>query len=109
MGGNIMRFKKGALAAQYLREPITSKYPDIQSQCDKYGVEFVITSGVEGRHKSGSKHYDGLAIDMRSREFNGGSMGAECAVFCEELRRDLGLDYDVVQEGNHIHIEYDTK
>ena len=104
-----MQFKKGAKTGVSLQPEIINTFPIIDKLCAEYNVEAIITSGVEGRHKSGSKHYDGMAIDLRSRHFEGGSMGFECASFCDALRNILGPDYDVVQEDNHIHLEYDPK
>jgi len=101
-----MRLKKGVRTFIGWSEGILKVLPTIQTACDNYGVEFVVTSGVEGRHKQDSKHYEGNALDMRSREFNGGSMGEECRSFCEYLQAVLGGDYFVLQEGHHIHIQY---
>ena len=71
----------------------------------KRGRDCVVTSGVEGEHMKGSKHYVGLAADLRKRHLPGG-MDAEVVV---ELRRDLGADFDVVLKPTHIHIEFDPK
>lgn len=68
----------------------------------KFGAELVITAGVDGKHMEGSLHYKGLALDLRT--FN--LKGYETQV-AEELRKELGDDYDVVLEGDHIHCEYD--
>jgi len=102
-----MRFKDGAKISISLQPEILDTFLEIQRACDEYGVDFVVTSGVEGRHKENSKHYEGLAIDVRSREFIDGSKGKECASFCETLRERLDSAYEIIQESNHIHIEYD--
>ncbi len=66
----------------------------------------VITSGAEGQpgdgiHSKASLHYQGLAVDIRIRDF----------VWClmEILKKRLGTGWDVVEEGDHIHIERDPK
>jgi hypothetical protein len=59
--------------------------------------ECTITSGTEGRHSRKSLHYKGLAIDIR-----GGSQS-----LADYLQVNLGGDYDVVFEIDHIHVEYD--
>jgi len=63
--------------------------------------ELIITSTYEGSHSEGSLHYADLAVDIR-RHKNG-------HVLRQELRDKLGMDYDVVLEADHIHIEYDPK
>lgn len=63
--------------------------------------EMVVTSTYEGTHSDGSLHYANLAVDIRK---NGNKV-----LSCGEIRRQLGSDYDVISEKNHIHIEYDPK
>ncbi len=70
-----------------------------------YGVEFVITSGCEGKHKKNSLHYQGHAIDVRTRDLPY-HQRSPCA---EEIHRRLDDDYDVLLESDHIHIEWDPK
>jgi len=62
-----------------------------------------VTSALDGVHKTGSLHYQGLAIDIRSR-----TLPDELTI-ANELRDDLGPDYDVLLERDHIHIEYDPR
>lgn len=71
---------------------------------DNKGI--TITSVSEGKHSRGSLHYDGKAVDIRSRDM------AEPAGFVELLKDalgGLGSDYDVVLEKDHIHCEYQPK
>ncbi len=67
------------------------------------GVECVITSGGEGKHMTGSLHPKGRAIDLRSRELKAP------AATVKAIKRELGKDYDVILESDHIHLEYDPK
>jgi hypothetical protein len=62
------------------------------------GLDLQITSVREGTHSAGSLHYDGCAIDFRGQ-----------GVPVVELRRLLGSAFDVVEEPDHIHVEYDPK
>ena len=71
-----------------------------------YGVALVITSCVDGTHSAGSYHYYGLAVDFRTRSFDS---TAAVKLAAERLRRALGINYDVVIEKNHLHVEYDPK
>ena len=67
--------------------------------------EFVITSGKDGMHMKRSLHYKGLAFDFRSRHMLRNTK-QQCI---REIKRRLGDDFDVVQEPDHIHIEWDEK
>lgn len=71
---------------------------------EKYGAELVITSAKDGKHGPKSLHYEGLALDLRSRNLNGREM-----FVVADLKLALGPDYDVVLEADHIHVEYDAK
>ena len=62
------------------------------------GQELHITSLREGTHSAGSKHWQGDAWDQRFGK-----------VTKKECKAVLGDDFDVVDESNHRHIEYDPK
>jgi hypothetical protein len=61
-----------------------------------------LTSVTDGKHMEGSLHHAGLAVDLRLP-----NAGKERLV--QQLGIRLGADYDVVLEGDHIHVEYDPK
>ena len=71
------------------------------------GFDTWITSGVEGKHSTGSKHYVGHALDWRIKHVP--------KEFWPEIHREivgaLGGDYDVLLENDppHIHVEWDPK
>ena len=65
----------------------------------------VITSVTDGKHGRGSKHYSGYGIDIRTRNMKPLRQKA-CT---QELKANLGSDFDVVLEKDHIHLEYDPK
>ena len=72
-------------------------------------VPIVITAGIDGKHMVGSKHYDGDALDIRTKNFP--SRAAKLA-FAEALRRELGPAYQVIFEAagtpnEHLHVEFD--
>ena len=71
-----------------------------------HGEQLVITAGVDGEHMDGSLHYQGLALDFRTRDMNEDDVKV-VASNCQTLLHPLG--YDVVMESDHIHIEYDPK
>jgi len=71
----------------------------------KHGQELVITSLNDGKHSSTSLHYSGCAADLRINYFN--------KTLAKTVRLDidkrLGIDYDVILESDHIHIEYQPR
>ncbi len=73
--------------------------------CAVMGVDCVVTACVDGVHKSGSLHYCGLAVDLRSRDFRPGDVDKAIA----RIKQCLGADYDVVLETDHIHVEFQQK
>lgn len=69
------------------------------------GYRIMITSGNEGQHMAGSKHYTGDALDLRTNDLPD-QMIEEIT---HDIRDALGPDYDVIAEPTHLHIEYDPK
>lgn len=69
--------------------------------------DVVVTAVRDGKHKAGSKHYVGLAVDLRTSAA-GIDVTAANAI-AAMLRDALGAQYDVVVEGDHIHVEFDPK
>lgn len=67
------------------------------------GVTITCTGG--GMHSSGSLHYYGLAVDLRTRYFG----KEQSRLVGKRLREALGSDFDVVVHGTHIHVEYDPE
>lgn len=66
---------------------------------EEHGEDLYITSLCEGTHSAGSLHYASMAFDFRKyKEFA-----------LQAIRLVLGPDWDVIDEGSHIHAEYDPK
>jgi len=72
----------------------------VQDMCNSMGSIFVVTAILNGPHMRNSLHYTGAAVDFVT------SLDGGRAEFVEELRGRLGLLYDVIDEVDHIHIEY---
>lgn len=66
-------------------------------------TELVITSANDGKHKKGSLHYGGCALDFRIRNLP----QAVWVKATEELQKELGDLYDVILEKDHVHCEFD--
>lgn len=69
---------------------------------DLYGQDIVITSTYEGNHGAGSLHYANDAVDVRDPK-------PYIPDFENKVEAGLSVDFDVVDEDDHIHIEYDPK
>ena len=69
---------------------------------------FAITSGIEGKHKHSSQHWEGHALDFRTwLDKNGTQMTKlQRDSLGRALRRALSDEYVVVVEGNHIHVHW---
>lgn len=73
------------------------------------GYDTYITSLVDGKHGKGSKHYIGFAFDLRTKHLQGGYLGSLALKITDTIKKVLGINFDVVLEKNHIHVEYDPK
>lgn len=62
------------------------------------GKDFFCTSIRDGNHGAGSLHYIGQAFDFRRD-----------GVLISEIRDVLSRNFDVVDELDHYHVEYDPK
>lgn len=74
-----------------------------QSVFENFKEDMTITSITDGDHKAGSLHHTGEAIDLRIRDIDPAVLPALVDGLCVHL----SSSYDVVLEGDHIHIEYD--
>jgi hypothetical protein len=72
---------------------------------DAFDAPCVMTSAVEGKHKNGSMHVLGCAIDLRTSVLP----VDRHEPLAMALRTSLGSEYDVVLEADHIHIEWQPK
>lgn len=68
----------------------------------EYGESLTVTSTYEGKHKDGSLHYKNRGVDLRLP-----ASSQDKIVW--EIRTFLGRDYDVVEEPECIHIEWDPR
>jgi len=63
----------------------------------------VVTSLCDGKHSKNSKHYEGNAVDFRTRHL----IDSDKSYFAAAMQQRLGGDYDVVLEDTHLHVEFD--
>lgn len=71
----------------------------------RYGQPCWITSGSDGKHGPQSLHYQGAALDLRTRHLT----IEQIPLIYRELKLALGEQFDVVLEPDHIHVEFDPK
>ncbi len=76
---------------------------DIKPFYDELGLDLVITAGLDGKHKVGSKHYSALAVDIRTRTLN------DPRSMFVRIKSVLHAAFDVVLHRTHMHIEFDPK
>ena len=65
--------------------------------------DMVITSANDSKHSSGSKHYRGDAVDLRVWNLD------NIDKTVDDIRQAIGMDFDVINEDDHIHLEYHPK
>jgi hypothetical protein len=64
-----------------------------------------ITSCVEGKHSRTSLHYVGYAIDVAIND----KTREQAVDFRTAIAESLTVEYDVILEDDHIHIEFQPK
>ena len=69
----------------------------------KYNIEMVITSITDSKHSTFSRHYQGFAFDLRTRNIP--SLQTQAKI-CAEIKDSLTADFNIIDEGNHFHIGY---
>jgi hypothetical protein len=90
-----MKIKSNKVNVSDLIPEIKSKFDVIEKACksvegEKY--EPTITSGKDGKHMKGSKHYIGDAIGLRCSDMK------DVKATTAAIDKALGVDYDVVFE-----------
>lgn len=99
------RFKKG-VEFDSMHSALLAILPEVDEIfLKRAGRRAIITSAREGKHKVGSKHYQGRAIDLRTRDLTGPTVQEIVA----DLKRRFDDFFDIVLESTHIHLEYDPK
>ena len=96
-----MKIKDGVEIEPTVAIPIALQV--VEPILKKHGQELVITSMLDGSHKINSKHYEGLAVDLRIWDIR---HPASCV---SKMKNALGSNYDVILEIDHIHLEFDPK
>lgn len=67
--------------------------------------DLTVTSGNDGEHMEGSKHYEGKAVDLRVW----GIHDHDKRLMVLGVMKYWFFKWDIIDEGDHIHAEYDPK
>lgn len=97
----MLRFKEGVMVT--FSKEVNAILAQAELTFQAYGYPCICTSGTDGKHMVGSKHYEAKAVDLRSYHVSPEQLPA----MMSELKDRLGKDYDVVIEGDHVHVEHD--
>ena len=101
-----MKIKEGVdLTGCYVFEHLGNALFEVDQWLQENGHdELTITSGVEGKHSKNSRHYIGMALDFRTRNY-----GSELQKALVDLMRkkcnERGIGTIVILESNHIHLQ----
>ena len=100
-----MRFKDNTIGFQSLKPQLVLALIIIDQVMKQFGQEVMITSINDAKHASTSLHYDGGAVDIRSRWFD------EPQAVLDTCLLALGNspDFDMILESDHFHLEYQPK
>jgi len=93
---------KGNVSLVSLRPEAALALPVFESLYWGFGLDCVVTSTNDGKHKANSLHYKDLAFDLRSRTLTKSQIDYVVAKAKSALP-----DFDIIFEGDHIHVEYD--
>jgi hypothetical protein len=84
---------------------ILSTFDELAAAWGMFGYNPMITHGTDGTHNPGSLHGSGNALDLRTTAMGMSNTQADSVV--SYLQSQLGSSYDIINEGDHIHLEYD--
>lgn len=99
----MVKVKPGTVFKQF-RKPMIDLLDELNAISMVLGFDITITSANDSKHMNGSKHYEDLAYDLRTRDLS----KEQTQLLAQDIKARLGPAYDVVVEKDHIHVEYDN-
>ena len=100
-----MKLKNNDITINGIRPELLFALIVCEKVYSEHNQELVITSLNDSRHSIASLHYSGCAADLRTNYFKKETI----PIVVNEIKNKLNIDYDVIRESNHIHIEYQPK
>ena len=100
----MFKLKKGVIVNGIKSEMVVAMLA-AYSFCQDISKDCVRTSALDSKHSKTSLHYIGYALDFRTRDMN----KSEQEMFRISMLGTLSDEYDVVLEGNHLHVEFQPK
>jgi len=74
---------------------------------NEHDVELVVTSANDSTHSGTSLHYSGSAVDLRTYSLV--DRGIDPRGVRDSISSKLNVDFDVILESDHIHLEYQPR
>lgn len=103
----MIRYKHGVIY-DGINPVIIQALEAIEPIFNEYGLPIVVTSAFDGKHKNGSLHYQGLAVDVRTRHILENHL-ITILLRIKAVLRALDKRYQAIYEKTHLHIEFDRR
>lgn len=100
------KIKHGVSFGAYPQLAMAIAHNCIASVFAAHGCDCIVTSALDGEHSKNSLHYEGRALDYRTRHVPRKDILQDIV---REIAEALGPEFDVVLEATHLHVEYDPK
>lgn len=100
-----MKLKSDEIELKDLAPQLTLALFMAQEVYAEYDTDLVITSANDSKHSHSSLHYAGRAVDLRTYNL---PLDTKQEVR-DKIAAKLNVDFDVVLEDDHIHLEYQPK
>ena len=104
------------IRVKFLFEPMITTLNLIAEWSSRYGIDVIVTSMDDHKHKPKSLHGQGFALDfcVDRSQVPGGGFEKPMDSLVGYLRLRLGLGFDILwksdaQHQNHCHVEFDIK